>query len=224
MPQSASWLARLCVCAVVTLPLFSAPAVAEPGDSASYQARVAQFQSRNAERLNQNRAVTGGPERIIKTRATATVSGQGAAATAGKNAAGKKTAKVTDHAALECLTEAVYFESRGEPLSGQKAVAEVIMNRVDDPRFPKSVCGVVNQSGQFSYRGNVGKMRKGAAFTTAQRVAQEALSGAPRALTDGATYFHTTKVRPSWSKRFTRTTKIGAHVFYRQGGRRVASN
>lgn len=202
MPKISSWLARLCVCAVVIAPVFSAPAMAEGRDDATYQSRVAQYQQRNAERMKQNRAVAGGPEKIVKARASA-----GA-----------------DKASLQCLTEAVYFESRGEPLSGQKAVAEVIMNRVDDPRFPKSVCGVVNQSGQFSYRGNVGKMRKGAAFATAQRVAQEALSGAPRALTDGATYFHTTKVRPSWSKRFTRTTKIGAHVFYRQGGRRVASN
>lgn len=125
---------------------------------------------------------------------------------------------------LQCLSEALYFEARGEGAQGQRAVAEVILNRVDHPRFPKSVCGVVNQSGQFSYRGNVGKMRKGAAFNTARRVAEEALAGAPRALTNGATYFHTTKVRPSWSKRFTRTTRIGAHVFYRQGGRRVASN
>ena len=202
MPHLASWLARLCVCAVETAPLFSAPALAERRDDSTYQQRVVQYQQRNAERMKQTRAVTGGPEQIIKAR----------------------TAATADKASLECLTEAVYFESRGEPLSGQKAVAEVIMNRVDDPRFPKSVCGVVNQSGQFSYRGNVGKMRKGAAFNTARRVAEEALAGAPRALTNGATYFHTTKVRPSWSKRFTRTTRIGAHVFYRQGGRRVASN
>lgn len=126
--------------------------------------------------------------------------------------------------ALKCLTEALYFEARGEPLAGQRAVAEVILNRVDHPAFPKSVCAVVNQSGQFSYKGGSLRMRDRGAASRAQRVAQEALSGAPRTLTNGATYFHTTYVRPSWSKRFTRTTKIGSHVFYRRGGARVASN
>lgn len=127
-------------------------------------------------------------------------------------------------ASLKCLSEAIYFEARGEPLAGQRAVAEVILNRVDDPRFPKSVCGVINQRGQFSYKGNSTRIRNGAAYSRATRIAQEALAGSPRTLTNGATYFHTTQVRPSWSKRFTRTTRIGAHIFYRQGGRRLASN
>ena len=61
--------------------------------------------------------------------------------------------------------------------------------------------------------------------TRALRIAEEVLAGAPRSLTNGATYFHTTGVRPSWSKRFTRTTRIGSHIFYRRGGsQRVASN
>ena len=101
----------------------------------------------------------------------------------------------------------------------------MILNRVDHPAFPKSVCGVVNQSGQFSYKGRSLRMRDGAAASRALRVAQEALSGKPRSLTGGATYFHTTYVRPSWSKRFTRTTRIGSHIFYRRGGgARIASN
>ena len=96
MPHLASWLARLCVCAVVTAPLFSAPALAERRDDSTYQQRVVQYQQRNAERMKQTRAVTGGPEQIIKAR----------------------TAATADKASLECLTEAVYFESRGEPISG----------------------------------------------------------------------------------------------------------
>ena len=64
-------------------------------------------------------------------------------------------AAATNGAALECLAKAVYFEARGEPLDGQRAVAEVILNRVDSPRFPSTVCGVVTQSNrggcQFSY-------------------------------------------------------------------------
>lgn len=128
-------------------------------------------------------------------------------------------------AALQCLTEALYHEARGESVAGQGAVAEVILNRVDHPAFPSSVCGVVNQSGQFSYKGRVGKMRERGALFRAQKIASEALAGAPRSLTGGATHFHTTQVRPSWAKRFTRTTKIGSHIFYRRGGgQRVASN
>ncbi len=127
---------------------------------------------------------------------------------------------------LTCLTEALYFEARGEGTAGQKAVAEVILNRVDHPRFPKSVCGVVNQSGQFSYHGRVAKrFNEKAAYLRAKSVAMAALSGAPRDLTGGATYFHTPAVRPSWSRKFTRTARIGSHIFYRPGGaQRLASN
>ena len=131
---------------------------------------------------------------------------------------------------LTCLAEALYFEARGESLAGQKAVAEVILNRRDSGRFPTSVCGVVKQGGrggcQFSYHcgGNSRAIREKGAFLRAKRVAEDALNGAPRNLTGGATYFHTPAVRPSWSKRFTRTTRIGSHIFYRAGGQRIASN
>ena len=123
---------------------------------------------------------------------------------------------------LACLTEALYFEARGEGVSGQRAVAEVILNRVDSGAFPNSVCGVVHQRGQFSYKKGR-NMSNAAAAARARQIAAEAIAGAPRSLTDGATYFHTTSVRPSWSKRFTRTARIGSHLFYRNG-RRVASN
>lgn len=123
---------------------------------------------------------------------------------------------------LACLAEALYFEARGEGRNGQRAVAEVILNRVDSGAFPNSVCGVVHQRGQFTY--NKGRrMSNAAAAARSRQIAADAIAGAPRALTDGATYFHTTAVRPSWSKRFTRTARIGSHIFYRQG-RRVASN
>ncbi|MCU0827269.1 MAG: cell wall hydrolase [Tabrizicola sp.] len=121
----------------------------------------------------------------------------------------------------QCLTEAVYFEARGESLAGQIAVAEVILNRVDSPLYPGTVCGVVKQRGgggcQFSYVCN-GKtrMREAAAADLAGRVARAMLDGAPRLLTDGATHFHTRHVRPGWSKRFDHTASIGAHLFYRQ--------
>lgn len=122
---------------------------------------------------------------------------------------------------LQCLSEALYFEARGEGSQGQRAVAEVILNRVDHPRFPKSVCGVVNQSGQFTYKKT--RIRESGAFARAQKIAQAALMGAPRGLTNGATYFHTGGVKPSWSRKFERTTRIGSHIFYRSD-RRLASN
>jgi spore germination cell wall hydrolase CwlJ-like protein len=123
----------------------------------------------------------------------------------------------------ECLTEAVYFEARGESLDGQIAVAEVILNRVDSPLYPRTVCGVVKQRGgggcQFSYVCNGRtKMREQGAADLAGRIARAMLDGAPRVLTAGATHFHTRAVRPSWSKRFPKTAAIGAHLFYRQPG------
>ena len=123
---------------------------------------------------------------------------------------------------LHCLTEALYFEARGEGSQGQRAVAEVILNRVDHPRFPKTVCGVVNQRGQFTYNKNA-RIREKGTFARVQKVAMAALSGQPRTLTNGATYFHTGRVKPSWSRRFERTTRIGSHIFYRSD-RRLAVN
>lgn len=122
----------------------------------------------------------------------------------------------------QCLKEAIYFESRGESLLGQIAVAEVVLNRVDSPLYPGSVCKVVKQRGgggcQFSYvcDGYGDRMREKAAADLAGRIARAMLDGAPRLLTDGATHFHTRNVRPGWAKRFPKTAAIGAHLFYRQ--------
>ena len=142
------------------------------------------------------------------------------------DAALARLAAPTGDADWQCLSEAVYFEARGESLKGQFAVAEVILNRVDSPLYPRSVCGVVKQRGgggcQFSYvcDGRADRMRDPEARDRAERIARLMLDGAPRLLTEGATHFHTTNVRPSWSKRFAKTASIGAHVFYRQPGAR----
>jgi spore germination cell wall hydrolase CwlJ-like protein len=120
----------------------------------------------------------------------------------------------------ECLKTALYFEARGETLEGQFAVAEVILNRVDSVRYPNTVCGVVQQGGskscQFSFNcdGKTEAMADPQAEDISGRIAQVMLDGAPRALTDGAMYFHTLGVKPSWSKRFAQTASIGAHLFY----------
>ncbi len=124
-----------------------------------------------------------------------------------------------------CLAEAIYFESRGEPLSGQVAVAEVVLNRVDDRRYPGSICGVTRQgvgSGracQFSYAcdGRPEDMTSPLARERAKKLAALMIDRADRTVTDGATHFHATYVRPGWARRMTRTAAIGAHLFYRTG-------
>lgn len=124
-----------------------------------------------------------------------------------------------------CLATAIYHEARGESLQGQFAVAEVILNRVDSRQFPNSICGVVYQGVregrlggcQFSFAcdGRSEAMPNRTAANRAQRIAQVMSDGAHRGLTRGAHYFHTTAVNPNWANRFTRTTQIGAHLFYR---------
>ena len=125
-----------------------------------------------------------------------------------------------------CLAEALYFEARGETLRGQFAVAEVILNRVSSPRYPDTVCGVV-QDGQsrrggcqFSYAcdGRPEVVTEPLAWERAGKVAQLVLAGNTTRLTDGATHFHTVRVRPNWSQVYPRTAQIGTHVFYRQPG------
>jgi len=124
----------------------------------------------------------------------------------------------------QCLAEALYFEARGESVAGQFAVAEVILNRRDSARYPTSVCGVVRQGAgrgrgcQFSYAcdGIADRISEPAAYRRVGKIARLMLDGAPRALTAGATHFHTAAVRPAWARRFPQTARIGAHLFYRQ--------
>jgi spore germination cell wall hydrolase CwlJ-like protein len=124
-----------------------------------------------------------------------------------------------------CLAKALYFEARGESIKGQVAVAEVILNRVDSRAYPNSVCAVVNQGAndsragcQFSFAcdGHADVIREKGAYNRVAKIARLMLDGAPRALTGGATHFHTTNVSPGWARRFPNTAKIGSHLFYRQ--------
>ncbi len=126
---------------------------------------------------------------------------------------------------LECLTQAVYFEARGETPAGQAAVAQVVLNRVRHPAFPKTVCAVVFQGAgkrvgcQFSFACD-GSMRRGretAAWNRAQKVASKALSGGVMSNVGDATHFHTVNVAPNWGPRLVRTAEVGLHVFYRMG-------
>jgi hypothetical protein len=124
----------------------------------------------------------------------------------------------------QCLTEALYFEARGEPLEGQYAVAEVILNRVDHANYPDSVCDVVNEGTgrrfacQFTYTcdGRPEEMRDVQALHRLGHVARIMLDGAPRGLTGGATHYHADWVTPRWARVYPRTADYGTHIFYRQ--------
>jgi spore germination cell wall hydrolase CwlJ-like protein len=126
----------------------------------------------------------------------------------------------------QCLAEALYFEARGESLKGQFAVAEVILNRVEAPTYPGTVCGVVRQGTgkrgacQFSYTcdGRPEVVADTASWNRAGKIARLMLDGNDRPLTGGATHFHTAAVRPVWARIFDQTARIGAHLFYRQPG------
>lgn len=130
-----------------------------------------------------------------------------------------------------CLSEALYFEARGESVKGQFAVAEVIMNRVRSQRFPDNVCGVIKQGTgrkyqcQFTYTCDGYKeiISEKQAFERVSKVARATMDGAAANLTDGATHYHTTAVRPSWSRVYTKTARIGVHIFYRHNYRTASS-
>ena len=132
-------------------------------------------------------------------------------------------------AALLCLATAVYFEARGEPTVGQVAVAAVIMNRVEDRRFPNDVCSVVKQgplyrSGapvrhkcQFSFYcdGKSDRMRDRAAKLRATRISELVLSRTVMDPTEGSTFYHADYVLPSWASTKSRVVQINQHVFYK---------
>ncbi len=139
--------------------------------------------------------------------------------------------KATGSSEFKCLAEALYFEARGETVKGQFAVAEVIRNRVKSDRFPGSYCGVINQGTgkkyqcQFTYTcdGRPEVVSEPAAYARVAKVARATIDGKSPDITDGATFYHTTAVRPSWSRKFTNTARFGVHLFYRRGVR-TASN
>jgi spore germination cell wall hydrolase CwlJ-like protein len=117
----------------------------------------------------------------------------------------------------ECLAGAVYFETRGEPLEGQLAVAKVILNRANSGRFPKSLCGVVKQKSQFSFvrGGRIPAIPKATdAWKRAVAIATIAKQGLTESLVNNALFFHARYVSPSW-RGLTRLATVGNHIFYR---------
>ena len=117
---------------------------------------------------------------------------------------------------LACLAEAVYFEARGTGATGESAVAHVVVNRARTPAFPNSVCGVVADGCQFSYRcdGRPDVLADPQDRAHAFKVAEAVLTGAPD-ITRGALFFHAASVSPSWFETRPRIGKFGGNVFYR---------
>lgn len=124
---------------------------------------------------------------------------------------------------LDCLARAVYYEARSEDVTGQMAVAEVVMNRVRDPRFPKTACEVVfqgqyrNTGCQFTFTcdGSVRHKPRGIAWDRAKDIALHVMLGLNKPVTNKATHYHTDYVNPYWAPGLVETAEIGTHIFYR---------
>lgn len=128
-----------------------------------------------------------------------------------------------------CLAEAIYFESRGEPEKGQRAVAQVILNRAKSEKYPRTICGVIYQNAhrrnscQFSYTcdGRPERIKSQQSWATAKEIAEEALMGENTLPEIGnAMYYHADYVRPSWRRAMRREEKIGTHIFYSRRNKR----
>lgn len=127
--------------------------------------------------------------------------------------------------AMECLTAAIYYEAASEPDAGQRAVAQVVLNRARHPAFPATVCGVVYQGSertvcQFSFAcdGAMARLPLRTAWMRAARAASAALAGYVYAPIGLATHYHTYAVTPSWNRSLVMTDVVGAHFFHRWKG------
>lgn len=129
--------------------------------------------------------------------------------------------------ALNCLTTAIYYEAANEPDEGQRAVAQVVLNRVRHQAWPGSVCAVVYQGTErddlhcqftFTCNGAMARAPSREGWQRARRNAQRALAGEGFAPAGAATFYHTIAIRPEWSARMKPVAVIGAHIFYRLPG------
>ena len=209
--------------AIVGLPKL-ADASAMVKDQTRWENKAAEFQTANTvvkstSKLAETHAVLHLDRSISNPwmrdmSATTGITGNGRNIIANAKAAGREQ---------QCLAEAIYYEARSERLPGQKAVAEVVLNRVNNKHFPNSICGVVYQGAertsgcQFSFTcdGSTAKMPRGKSWEQAQAVADHMIVGASAPMTWRATHYHTTDVNPVWSKTLRQTRKFDTHVFYR---------
>ncbi len=124
----------------------------------------------------------------------------------------------------KCLAEAIYFEARGETEAGQVAVAQVVLNRVKNPAYPDTICGVVYQNKhkrnrcQFSFAcdGIKDRISSPVAWKTAKRLAMDVLDGKQYdKMVDASTHYHATYVNPRWAKSMAKRGQVGLHIFYK---------
>ena len=128
--------------------------------------------------------------------------------------------------ALNCLTQAIYYEASGEGISGERAVAQVVLNRTRHPGFPSTICGVVYQGSdqssgcQFTFTcdGSLARVPAPALWKQAQEVAEEALHGLVFVAIGHATHYHADYVLPYWADSLDKSVQIGHHIFYRLKG------
>jgi hypothetical protein len=128
--------------------------------------------------------------------------------------------------AVECLAQAIYYEAATEGPEGQRAVAQVVLNRMHHPGFPPTVCGVVYQGSElptgcqftFTCDGSLARTPAPAIWAQAKRIASEALDGRVDAAVGHATHYHADYVVPYWADSFLKQVQIGHHIFYRLRG------
>lgn len=187
-------------------------AAAPPVEAVIYDTRNLEIAPESAVELNASRA----PDirRVVPARAFLA-----AAAAAHAPAASRQVA-------LECLAQAVYYEAASESEEGQRAVAQVVLNRVRSPAFPNTVCGVVFQGWtrstgcQFSFTcdGSMQRPPSVAGIARARRIAAEALGGAVMRRVGNATHYHANYVVPYWASSLDKVQTVGRHIFYLMRG------
>lgn len=132
-----------------------------------------------------------------------------------------------DHGrALDCMSMAIAYEAAGQPVAGQQAVGQVILNRMHAARFPKTVCGVVFQGSErvtgcqftFTCDGSFRRRLSDSTLFTARSIAETVLNGIAPDRVAGATHYHADYVLPYWASSGTAVARIGAHIFYRMPG------
>ncbi|QLC26894.1 cell wall hydrolase [Parasphingopyxis algicola] len=128
--------------------------------------------------------------------------------------------------ALQCMTQAIYYEAGTEPEAGQRAVAQVVLNRVRHPSYANSICGVVYEGSErstgcqftFTCDGALARRPVASIWARAQRYAREAIDGRAFSEVGYATHYHTLDIWPYWGRRLTMTNMIGRHLFHRLRG------
>ena len=191
--------------ATITVPITQAKAQQLINATSGEQAAEVQAIGEQAKLINASLPFAGGP--LHAARPFAVTGGE-----------------LDQRRALLCLTQAVYYEAGFEPVEGRRAVAQVVLNRMRHPAFPKSVCGVVYQSNgricQFTFVCDGALYRAPAqdAWRRAQQIAQEALAGYVDTSVGEATHYHADYVAPRWAPLLAKVAKIGQHIFYRWPG------